>query len=781
MSERKSIRDPQDRHSPEDADASSLVENLWSALDCFRGYFPTDQYAKPVLELLLLTEANRQRVVAEAKSETQAIRISCPTKATFEYLLSIPDDRLGETLTWAFRKLIDENPALRPVEFSDFSNSKFPTGSLRLILQHLSLLVPSADETTVPRMFEAMLERFAEVSRHPSESLATPKDVRELLIALLNPDVGMSLYDPCAGTAGLLIEGLIQVRRSRGKGSLALYGQEVNPEAFRIGTMNLFLRGAENFSLALGNTLTRPIHVTDGGTMRFDRVVSYPPFTVPLHRMNLEHDQFNRFCYGIPTNNIGDFAFIQHMLKSLKPHGIMATIVSHGVLFRGGSEKEIRRQIIEDDVIEAVIGLPQGLLQGIALSTAVLVLNRNKPQERRGKILFINADTHYQKGYRRNRLTPEDIEAITGCYNGFAESERFSKVATIDDIRGNDYNLNIRRYADSSALGALVTQYNTFQKVAIKELSLEVKAVRGGATFTDQDNAVYISTSGKRVTHRLDDIDQRHDRFYQVILGDRAINAYVAQFLRTSIGQHALSLMAVGSAKQRLAKAELAECLIALPDLKTQQSIVATHEKLLALRNAISKFDQELSVNPVGLSELQVQLDSMLQVIGQLSDADQVRSIIREGESKTVEFKETFSLNVRNDTGQKDGKMEDMCLKTIVAFLNSEGGHLLVGVADDGSIAGLAAEIGKFHRDSTDKFLLHFKNAIEKRIGPEFYPFINYRLVEVDGKNPMIVQCKPSQKPCFLDGADFYVRTNPATDRLVGPKQLEYIRHRFEA
>jgi len=495
--------------------------------------------------------------------------------------------------------------------------------------------------------------------------------------------------------------------------------------------------------------------------------------------MNLEHDPFNRFRYSLPPAGSGDFAFIQHMLASLKPTGVMATIVSHGVLFRGGREKAIRKGIVDDDLVEAVIGLPPGLFYGTGISAVVLILNRRKPPERQGKVLFINGDKGFQKGDRRNCLGDDDIARITTCFDAYLASERFAAVATIDDIRANDYNLNIRRYADSSALSGLVTQYNSFEKAAIKELALEVNSVRRGGEFTDKPNAVYIPMVGKRVSHRFDAIDKRHDRFYQVVLGDRAINAYVAQFLGTSVGQHALSLMTVGSVIQWLGKADLKECIIALPDLNTQQSILGTHDKLSALKEAISELDRELSVNPVGLSELQPQLDTMLNVIGKLSAADQVRSIIREGESKTVEFKETFSLNLKNDTGQKDKGMEDLCLKTIVAFLNSDGGHLLVGVSDDGRIAGLGPEIAKFHKDSTDKFFLHFKNTVEKRIGPEFYPFIDYRLVEVDGNNPMVVQCKPSQKPCFLDAEVFYVRTNPATDKLVGPKQLEYIRHRF--
>lgn len=768
MSEANSTGNIHDQNAADKVDDSLLIDRICSAMDEFRAssFLRLDEYAKPVLDLLFLAEANRRPIAP-------------PATARFDHLLAVPEHLLGDALNKAFYALMKDNAVLEQTGFSDFNSPKLNRAKLRPLLQVLATTSCEVDDTTIPRLFETLLARFAAASGQHGGEFATPQDIRTLLIALLKPKSGMTLYDPCSGTSGFLKEGLNYVRRPTNAGTIGLFGQEINAETLSIGRMNLTLSDAADASLANGNTLTHPHHIADGGLMQFDRVVSSPPFAVSLRGMNLEHDPFDRFRYGLPPPSSGDFAFIQHMLASLKPNGVMATITSHGVLFRGGREKAIRKGIIEDDLVEAVIGLPPGLFYGTGISAAILILNRRKPPDRQGKVLFINADKGFQKGDCRNCLGDDDIARITTCFDEFAESERFAKVATIDDIRTNDYNLNIQRYADSSALSGLVTQYDSFEKVAIKELALEITSVRRGGEFTAKPNAVYISMVGKRATHRLDYIAQRHDRFYQVVLSDRAINAYVAQFLGTSVGQHALSLMTVGSVIQRLGKADLKECIIALPDLSTQQSIMGTHEKLAALKEAIGALDQELSVNPVGLSELQVQLDTMLNVIGKLSDADQVRSIIREGESKKVEFKETFSLNLRHDTGQKDKVMEDMCLKTIAALLNSDGGHLLVGVADDGTIAGLSPEITKFHKDSTDKFLLHFKNTIEKRIGPEFYPFIDYRLVEVNGKNPMVVQCKPSQKPCFLDAEVFYVRTNPATDKLVGPKQLEYIKHRF--
>ena len=202
-----------------------------------------------------------------------------------------------------------------------------------------------------------------------------------------------------------------------------------------------------------------------------------------------------------------------------------------------------------------------------------------------------------------------------------------------------------------------------------------------------------------------------------------------------------------------------------------------THKQLRTLKQAIEQFDQDISLNPTGMGHIRQQLDSMLQSVNILSEPDRIKGIVREGESKTREFKETFSLDVRK--GSKEKYIETACLKTIVGFLNSDGGTLLVGVADNGAIPGVDIEIKKFHKNNVDNLFKHIKNLLKTRIGEQFYPYFDHRIVDIDDSRVLEFNCRPSDDPCYLDNADFYVRTNPATDKLEGPQLVEYVKNHF--
>jgi hypothetical protein len=359
-----------------------------------------------------------------------------------------------------------------------------------------------------------------------------------------------------------------------------------------------------------------------------------------------------------------------------------------------------------------------------------------------------------------------------------ANIERYSRVVEFEEVQEKAFNLNIQRYVDSSPLAGLVTQYSQYGKVTLREISLQINSVTGTARFQHHANAVYIPRTGpRRPTTSPDDLGANQSNFLQVMLTDHAMAEYVAQFLGSSAGQHALSLVAQGSVVKRVSKSELCECMIAVPDIATQREIVATHRQLSTLKDAIGKLDQELSLNPTGKAELRKQVESLLAVIGQLSDADEVRYIVREGESKSVEFKEVFTIEPKGD--KKDQHMQTATFKTIVAFLNSEGGRLLVGVNDDQKIVGINDELAKFHKNNHDDFLKHFKNLLKSRVGEEFYPFIHYRIIAVDAFKVFVVTCDPSKSPCFLDAKDFYVRINPASDKLEGPTMVQYISNHF--
>ncbi len=185
--------------------------------------------------------------------------------------------------------------------------------------------------------------------------------------------------------------------------------------------------------------------------MTFDRVIANPPFSLKKWgKEEAEHDPYGRFPYGTPPKDAGDLAFVQHMIASLNAEGIMGVVMPHGVLFRGSSEKAIRQGILDDDLLEAVIGLPSGLFYGAGIPACLLIINKNKPAERRGKVLFINSELEYEEGKNQNKLRPQDIEKIVATFDDYEEIKRYSRVVELSEIQENDYNLNIRRYADTS-------------------------------------------------------------------------------------------------------------------------------------------------------------------------------------------------------------------------------------------------------------------------------------------------------------------------------------------
>ena len=217
---------------------------------------------------------------------------------------------------------------------------------------------------------------------------------------------------------------------------------------------------------------------------------------------------------------------------------------------------------------------------------------------------------------------------------------------------------------------------------------------------------------------------------------------------------------------------------IPIPSLSEQHNIVATIEKLDKLREIIDVFDNELALNPTGSSSILEQLDNMIDVMGSLTGADKVRAMVREGESSTLEFKQTLSWNVRAD--KKDPTMQIASLKQIVAFLNSSGGTLLIGVADDGSIPGVNLELEKLHKNSLDHFQTGFKNLLKDRIGEQFYPYFDVIIHNVDGAYVLLVNCRPSKTSCWLINPEtkqeeFYVRAPAATDKLEGRVLIDYI------
>jgi type I restriction enzyme M protein len=225
----------------------------------------------------------------------------------------------------------------------------------------------------------------------------------------------------------------------------------MNLNTWAICKMNMFLHGVYSADIRKGDTLREPQHTEHGALLTFDRVIANPPFSLKMWgKEEVENDAYGRFPYGTPPKDAGDLAFVQHMIASLNAEGMMGVVMPHGVLFRGASEKEIRKGILNDDLLEAVIGLPAALFYGTGIPACLLIINKNKPAERKGKVLFINGELEFEEGKNQNKLRQQDIDKIVSTFDDYTEIKRYSKIVTLEDIAQNDYNLNIRRYADTS-------------------------------------------------------------------------------------------------------------------------------------------------------------------------------------------------------------------------------------------------------------------------------------------------------------------------------------------
>lgn len=301
--------------------------------------------------------------------------------------------------------------------------------------------------------YEYLIKFFADSAGKKGGEFYTPAEVVRLLVQLTKPEEGNTIYDPTVGSGGFLIQSYQYIEeQGQDCNNLHLYGQDSNGTVWSICNMNMILHNITKFTIENGDTLEEPLIFENGQVQKFDRVLANPPFSQNYNRANVIHS--NRFKEWCPeTGKKADLMFVQHMLASLKGDGHMATIMPHGVLFRGGKEKLIREMLINDDVIEAIISLPQGLFYGTGIPACVLVCNKNKPDKLRDKILFINADREYTEGKNQNKLRPEDIEKIDYVFTNKLEIPKYSRLVDKSDIADkdkHDYNLNIRRYVDNT-------------------------------------------------------------------------------------------------------------------------------------------------------------------------------------------------------------------------------------------------------------------------------------------------------------------------------------------
>jgi len=385
------------------------------------------------------------------------------TEEVFHPALKDIKSNVGASLNKALAEIEEANEpiltgVLKGIDFNKVvGKTKIPDQRWIDLINHFNTNMPALvnDNFEFPDLlgaaYEYLVKYFADSAGKKGGEFYTPGHVVRLLVTLLKPKAGMEIYDPTCGSGGMLIQS-VQWVEEQGEDfrNLALYGQEASGTTWAICKMNMILHNIPSATIENGDTLQDPL-ILDGATWKkFDIVIANPPFSQNYNKATMKF--LTRFSYGFApeTGKKADLMFVQHMVASLKTTGRMATIMPHGVLFRGGSEKEIRQKMVDANIIEAIISLPPALFYGTGIPACVIVINKNKPDALRDKILFINADAEYGEGKVQNHLRPEDIEKIDHVFTHKLSIDKYSRLVDLQEIKNNDYNLNIRRYVDNT-------------------------------------------------------------------------------------------------------------------------------------------------------------------------------------------------------------------------------------------------------------------------------------------------------------------------------------------
>lgn len=487
--------------------SQDLFNHLFEACNILRGPINQDEYKSYVTPILFFKRLSdvydEETELALAESDGDVEYAAFPENHSF----IIPDgchwndvreksENVGTAIVNAMYGIERANPDRLSGVFSSFDDAtwtdktKLSDERLKNLVEHMSKIRVGNNDYAADVMgdaYEYLIKKFADLSKKNAGEFYTPRTIVKLLVMLMSPRAGETVYDPACGTGGMLIEAIRYMNNDQltyGK----IYGQEKNLSTSAIARMNLFLHGARDFKVTQGDTLRSPNYINNGQLQTFDCVIANPPFGLKNWGADaFETDLYGRNIWGCPSNSNADYAWLQHMIKSMNPAtGRVAVVMPQGVLFHGGKEGEIRKQIVESDKIDCIITLIGGVFYGAGVSACLLLLNNQKVPEHKNKICMIDATSIYTPARAQNYMSEDDIQKVFNLYSNYKDVMEFVKIVDLDDIRNKDYTLSVNTYIQKQEQEvedpALVRQryFDALAEVKAAEERMKKLLIEGG-------------------------------------------------------------------------------------------------------------------------------------------------------------------------------------------------------------------------------------------------------------------------------------------------------------
>ncbi len=487
--------------------SQQLFSHLFEACNILRGPINQDDYKSYVTPILFFKRLSdvydEETQIALEESDGDEEYASFPENHSFV----IPEgchwkdvreasENVGTAIVNAMYGIERANPDRLAGVFSSFDDAnwtdktKLSDERLKDLVEHMSKIRVGNNDYAADVMgdaYEYLIKKFADLSKKNAGEFYTPRTIVKLLVMLMAPQAGETVYDPACGTGGMLIEAIRYMHNDQltyGK----IYGQEKNLSTSAIARMNLFLHGARDFKITQGDTLRSPNYINAGQLQTFDCVIANPPFGLKAWGASaFEIDAYGRNIWGCPSDSNADFAWLQHMIKSMNPAtGRVAVVMPQGVLFHGGKEGEIRKQIVESDKIECIITLVGGIFYGAGVSACLILMNNQKVPDHKNRICMIDATSIYTPARAQNYMSEDDIQLVFNLFSNYKDEIEKVKIVSLDDVREKDYTLSVNTYIEKKEQGVVspdIVRQNYFdalQEVKDAESKMKELLIKGG-------------------------------------------------------------------------------------------------------------------------------------------------------------------------------------------------------------------------------------------------------------------------------------------------------------